>query len=343
MYFVEKMNDRLKRFLDYQGMSVRQFETTIGSSDGKIAKFLTSNSSLKSDTLNQIMENFPQLSIEWLLTGKGDMLKPSTSINDTNYTRPMPYTSGVAMTKKERLDAIISYYAEGKPTAFAKLIGVAPSTISSWLARDTYDHELLFAKCKDISPLWLLSGEGNMLKSTVDLSATQDNNPTLDADRHNMEEQYAASNEPKDTPYIAHKAHADIKRIPLVTQTAAAGFGNENFCILEKDVKDYYVVPKFRYHQVDFMIELSGSSMYPKYNSGDIVACTILHDRAFIQWNKCHIIATREQGLLCKRLMPGETPDTLKMISDNQNYPPFEVPKSDITGIALVIGVIRLE
>ena len=71
------------------------------------------------------------------------------------------------MTKRERLEAIISYYCEGKPTAFAKQIGVAPSTISSWLARDTYDYELLFAKCENISPAWLLTGEGEMLKQAA--------------------------------------------------------------------------------------------------------------------------------------------------------------------------------
>ena len=57
------------------------------------------------------------------------------------------------MTKKERLEAIIAHYGDGKPSQFAKLIGVAPSTISSWLARDTFDYELLFAKCENINPL----------------------------------------------------------------------------------------------------------------------------------------------------------------------------------------------
>ena len=220
-------------------MSVRQFEAKIGSSDGKIAKFLTSNSSLKSDTLNMIMENFPQLSIEWLLTGEGDMLKQHTPQEEQTKSR-------------ER--------AEMAPT---------------------------ISTCNN----------------------THDNAPL----------------------------------IPLVTQNAVAGFGNQNFTIQDADVKEYYVVPKFRYHQVDFMIEISGSSMYPKYNSGDVVACTILHDGAFIQWNKCHIVATREQGILCKRLMPGASDDCLKMVSDNPNYPPFDVPKNEITGIALIVGVIRLE
>ena len=67
------------------------------------------------------------------------------------------------MTKKERLEAMIAHYCEGKPTVFAKHVGVAPSTISSWMARDTYDYELLFAKCENISPSWLLTGEGDML------------------------------------------------------------------------------------------------------------------------------------------------------------------------------------
>ncbi len=131
--------------------------------------------------------------------------------------------------------------------------------------------------------------------------------------------------------------------IPLVETNAVAGFGNANFAITEADVKAYYIVPKFRFCHIDFMIEISGSSMYPKYNSGDVVACTILHERSFIQWNKCHIISSREQGILCKRLRPSDKDGYLTAISDNPEYPPFDIPESDILGIALVVGVIRLE
>lgn len=68
------------------------------------------------------------------------------------------------MNKKERLEAIIRYYSDGKPSVFAKRIGVAPSTISSWLSRDTLDYDLLFAKCENISSEWLLTGKGDMFK-----------------------------------------------------------------------------------------------------------------------------------------------------------------------------------
>ena len=132
------------------------------------------------------------------------------------------------------------------------------------------------------------------------------------------------------------------KLIPLVTQMAIAGFGKSSFSMKEVDIKDKYFVPEFKDRKVDFMIEIQGSSMRPKYNSGDVIACAILKERHFIQWNKVHIVATKEQGVLVKRIHQGEN-GSLKMISENPNYPPFEIPEIEITGIALVIGVIRME
>ena len=134
----------------------------------------------------------------------------------------------------------------------------------------------------------------------------------------------------------------EVKPTPLITETAIAGFGNSVFSIDEKNIKDRYVIPSFKNKQVDFMIEVEGSSMYPKYNSGDIIACTILKDPQYLQWNRVHVVATKEQGIIVKRVHQGDN-GGLKMLSDNKNYPPFEVPEDEITGIALVVGVIRLE
>ena len=60
-------------------------------------------------------------------------------------------------------------YSDGKPSVFAKYIGVAPSTISSWLSRDTLDYDLIFAKCENISSDWLLTGKGEMIKSNPNI------------------------------------------------------------------------------------------------------------------------------------------------------------------------------
>ena len=226
------------------------------------------------------------------------------------------------MNKKSMLEALISHFTNGNKAQFSKLLGVSPQTISAWIARNTFDSELIYAKCRYINPSWLLTGQGDMLvKNDV---------------QQNIESKREAIPAMEEIP-------SDIAPIPLVTERAAAGFGNDCFSIQESDVKDYYIIPKFRFNHVDFMIEVSGISMYPHFKSGDVIACTILHEAKYIQWNRCHVIATRDQGILVKRIMPSEKEGCFKIVSDNKNFPPFDLPKEDITGLALVVGCVSLE
>lgn len=220
------------------------------------------------------------------------------------------------------LEALISHFTNGNKAQFSKLLGVSPQTISAWIARNTFDSELIYAKCRYVNPSWLLTGKGDMLvKNDV---------------QQNVETKREAIPAMEGIP-------SDIAPIPLVTEHAAAGFGNDCFSIQESDVKDYYIIPKFRFNHVDFMIELSGISMYPHFKSGDVIACTILHEAKYIQWNRCHVIATRDQGILVKRIMPSEKEGCFKIVSENKDFPPFDLPKEDITGLALVVGCVSLE
>lgn len=132
-----------------------------------------------------------------------------------------------------------------------------------------------------------------------------------------------------------------VALIPLLPVEAIAGFGSGNWAITESDIQDKYLVPDF--NKIDFMIRVKGSSMYPKYSSGDIVACKKLQQESFIQWNKTHVISTKEQGIMVKRIRKSDSDDCYLLVSDNKDYPPFDVPKNEITGIAIVIGTIRLE
>lgn len=77
------------------------------------------------------------------------------------------------LTNRERLEALINYYSEGNKSMFGRLIGLQPSSITNWIRRDTLDFELIYSKCADLNPHWLLTGEGEMLKSTVHQSSPQ--------------------------------------------------------------------------------------------------------------------------------------------------------------------------
>ena len=174
----------------------------------------------------------------------------------------------------------------------------------------------------DVSGEWLLTGVGPMLKSNPDTTNVS----------------YIPTS--VDIPLCPAKEKGAI---PLVSEEAVGGFSNGDFSVADRDVIAYYTVPKFRNLGVDFMIELTGDSMIRHFYAGDIIACSIITNPNFIQWNKCHLIASREQVLIVKRLMPGKNKTSLKAVSENPAYPPFDIPKYDICGLALIVGSIHLE
>lgn len=218
------------------------------------------------------------------------------------------------MDKSLILNLIKLHYKFKTDTDFAKFLGITPQALANWKSRNAIDYDVVYTKCVDIDANWLLTGKGKMLK-----------------DDYLAELMYEKTGQ------------ESSNTIPLVSVKAIGGFGNGSFSIDHKDVKEYYVIPKFKHKKIDFMIEVEGDSMATNYNSGDIVACTILKESNFLQWYKVHVIATREQGTMIKRIEPGHDDASLCMISDNEKYKPFMVPKEEITGIALVGGVIRLE
>jgi len=134
------------------------------------------------------------------------------------------------------------------------------------------------------------------------------------------------------------KLQKTSKKIPLVSTTAVAGFGALEFCIEEKDIIHYYEIPDFKNDNITFAITVTGDSMQPKYSPGNRIACSVITKSTFIQWNRVHAVATREQGILIKRLLPSDKKNHILAVSDNKDYPPFDIPEEEITGIALVLG-----
>lgn len=54
-------------------------------------------------------------------------------------------------------------------------------------------------------------------------------------------------------------------------------------------------------------------------------------------------MATKNQGIIIKRIKKGDCDENLLMVSDNKDYDPFFVPIDEIVGLAIVVGVVRLE
>ena len=155
---------------------------------------------------------------------------------------------------------------------------------------------------------WLLTGEGEMLRTATDDSA---------ADKQ--------------------------KAFPLIPFEALAGYlSTDNEGVMVEDC-ERYVIPEFDRRGAEFIIRVSGSSMYPKYSNGDLLGCKKVNDVLFFQWGKIYVLDT-SQGALVKRVYEHENKDFVMLVSDNKKvYPPFPIPKSDIRSLSIVVGVIRLE
>lgn len=215
----------------------------------------------------------------------------------------------------DRISTIVEKFGNGKNTVFASLIGVSEANVRNYKNGVMPKADFLekIARSFDININWLLTGEGNMLRTE---SGKEENIP------------------------VAHPSDSPMEGIPLIPISAMARAFTGEQTVLEYEC-ERFVVPTFK--GAEFLISVKGSSMYPKYNSGDIVACKRLPmDELFFQWNKVYVLDT-DQGPLIKRVKPGSDKEHVLIVSDNERYEPFELPLDRIYHVALVIGVIRLE
>lgn len=174
-----------------------------------------------------------------------------------------------------------------------------------------------------IEKQWVLCGEGNILKANK-----------------NSKQVYSESQ--SKVYELAKSESFDYSKnsgLPLIPVEAMAGYGAGDVQVMEYEA-ERFIIPTFK--GSDYLINVRGSSMYPKYNSGDIVACKHLSLDTFFQWNKVYVLDT-EQGVLIKRVCKAQNSDFVLIVSDNKSYEEFELHKSKIRSIAIVTGVIRQE
>ena len=232
---------------------------------------------------------------------------------------------------------------------FEKLIGFSNGAFASQLKNNRTigvdKLENILIAFPELNPEWLLTGNGEMIKTKSKKNVIEKNynkNYNENYNKPNVKKTYAIELAEKPTNTGIEANNLDNAGIPLIPIDAMAGFGTGALQVMHYDTGKY-IVPEFSELNVDFMIRVKGSSMVPKYNSGDLVACKkLVITDIFFQWNKVYVLDT-EQGALIKRVKKGSRDNYILLISDNQNYDPFELHLSKIFAVALVVGVIRLE
>lgn len=77
----------------------------------------------------------------------------------------------------------------------------------------------------------------------------------------------------------------------------------------------------------------------PQFPNGSIVLLCRTNEKAFIDWGKVYVLDTCN-GIIMKRVLPGNTKDSVKCENIDKAYPPFDVQLSDINSWWAVLMVM---
>lgn len=89
--------ERLQYFMENKGINDNQMTVAAGLSVGLLGKLKKNGKGMSSVNIEKILSSYPELNAEWLLTGKGDMIKESQSIKQSEDGTGIPLIPVEAM------------------------------------------------------------------------------------------------------------------------------------------------------------------------------------------------------------------------------------------------------
>ncbi|MGP1526365.1 MAG: S24 family peptidase [Candidatus Cryptobacteroides sp.] len=72
--------ERIAEIAKNENISIGKLEQRIGASKGVLSRALANNSDIQSKWVINLVENYPQYSLNWLISGNGPMLKETTQL-----------------------------------------------------------------------------------------------------------------------------------------------------------------------------------------------------------------------------------------------------------------------
>ena len=221
------------------------------------------------------------------------------------------------------LEAIIDHFASGNKSQMERILDITPQAVSTWLSRNTFDQELIYAKCENINPDWLLTGRGSMLK----------NEPLILVD-----EQEVRKGEILPTKK---------KLIPFYDDVSTIGGLNDHVANTDSNSPTEWIDAGDWFPEATAAIRHYGDSMV-EYPSGSILALKRVNNPQLIMNGRNYVVETSEYRVT-KQLQ--DDGDHFMAYSTNRDtYPdgrqihaPFSVPKGEIRYIYLVLGCVTKE
>lgn len=219
------------------------------------------------------------------------------------------YTFFVYMNNNgERIAKIIQQFCESKAD-FARKVGEKPQTVSNWVARDNGNNVLnkIIEAFPQINKDWLMTGHGDMLISGNKVTA----------------------------PQISY-----TKGVPYYNVDFIGGF---DIVLNDQTINPEYLIDFQKYNEATCWCNVSGHSMEPEINNGDIIALKKIEDFSFLPLGEVYAIVTTNGMRTIKRLGPSQNPECYTLVPTNKSpeYGIQELRKDMIQHIFQVLGCMK--
>lgn len=232
-----------------------------------------------------------------------------------------------------------------KPTTFEREIGFSSGYLSRQKSRGSDLGESMLKQindyCQDLSLIWLLTGEGDMLKTDTPSNKLE----LLKNDKPNDKPNDKGSNniytlKPKSTAEHTDffNDKTELIQIPIVDISAAAGYGIMNPDYIEKT--GYISLPAnmVKKNALYYWIRVRSHSMNPTLHDSDLVLVRHLDPSEWLTMPDEHIymVVDKDGIAYIKRVKNRFKKGFVVLMSDNidkMNYPNFNLNADEIHNI----------
>jgi phage repressor protein C with HTH and peptisase S24 domain len=139
---------------------------------------------------------------------------------------------------------------------------------------------------------------------------------------------------------VAEESVQYIKKqqgVPYYDVDAAAS-NVETFDDKPETVTAYITIPSFQ--DCNFYVNIFGHSMYPKYCSGEIIACKKIEHHSYLPFGEAFLIKLKDGNRYVKYIRKGSDKSSWLLVSENEKYDPFEVHIDMVDSVYIIKGKI---
>lgn len=175
--------------------------------------------------------------------------------------------------------------------------------------------------------IWLLTGEGNILSHTkVDEEKVSKEEPTGKKE---------AGGEDYDIPKVSY-----TNGVPYYNVDFVGGF---DLIMNDQTTIPEYLIDFKKYNGATCWCNVTGHSMEPEINHGDIIALKKIEDPSFLPLGEVYAIVTTNNMRTIKRVSKGDDKDHYNLVPTNKSpeYSIQELPKNMIQAIYHVLGCMK--